>query len=145
MKNTTKKYDMVIIGNHTNDTIISPSGIRYMDGGGFNYGAHAAVLMGLDVAAVTRLAKEDFRVVHALESIGIDVFATATPNSTIMRLHYPTDNVDKRILTATRTAEPLTTDQVKELNAKAFLINASTRDEIPFAVIKELMKKTQPL
>ena len=54
-----KKYDMVIFGNYTKDTIITPSGTRYVDGGGFNYGAHAARMLGLDVAAVTRLAKED--------------------------------------------------------------------------------------
>ena len=32
-------YDIVIIGNYTKDTIVSPSGTRVVDGGGFNYGA----------------------------------------------------------------------------------------------------------
>ncbi|MCK5033658.1 MAG: hypothetical protein KAS18_08490, partial [Calditrichia bacterium] len=61
-----KKYDIVILGNYTKDTIISASGTRYVDGGGFNYGAHAAVVSGLKVAAITRLAEDDFHVVEAL-------------------------------------------------------------------------------
>ena len=39
-----KNYDTVIFGNYTKDTIISATGTRYIDGGGFNYGAHALVV-----------------------------------------------------------------------------------------------------
>ena len=60
------QYDLVILGNYTKDTIVSPSGTRSVDGGGFNYGAHVAAMMGLKTAAVTRLAREDVRVVEAL-------------------------------------------------------------------------------
>jgi hypothetical protein len=42
-----KTYDVVYIGNYTKDTIISPSGTRYVDGGGMNYAAHRAQ-RGLD-------------------------------------------------------------------------------------------------
>jgi hypothetical protein len=38
-------YDVVYIGNYTKDTIISPSGVRYVDGGAVNYAAHAAGLV----------------------------------------------------------------------------------------------------
>ena len=61
-------YDIVIIGNYTKDTIVSPTGTRYVDGGGFNYGAHVAAMMGLKTAAVTRLSRGDQRVVDALTS-----------------------------------------------------------------------------
>ena len=99
-----KNYDIVIFGNYTKDTIVSAAGTRYVDGGGFNYGAHAAVVSALKVAAVTRLAKDDFRVVERLKDIGVDVYPSITPSSTHMRLEYPTDNVDERILTCTVTA-----------------------------------------
>ena len=68
-----KKYDLVIAGNYTKDTIVSLAGIRYVDGGGFNYGAQAAAMMGMNVAAVTRLAKNDFHVVENLKAIGVEV------------------------------------------------------------------------
>jgi len=75
MKNTDKLYDIAFIGHYTKDTIVSSSGTRVVDGGAFNYGAHVAARMGLKVAAVTRLAEEDFHVVEKLKHLGVDVFA----------------------------------------------------------------------
>ncbi len=134
-------YDLVILGNYTKDTIVSSAGTKHVDGGGFNYGAHAAAMMGLRVAAVTRLAKEDFHVVEALERIGVDVFPFPTPSSTHMRLEYPTSDMDNRILTCPVTAGAFTCDQFDGLEAKAFLINASTRGEVPLEVVTALREK----
>jgi len=134
-------YDVAVIGNYTKDTIVSAAGTRMVDGGGFNYGAVAAAKTGLKVAAVTRLAQEDFHVVRALESDGIDVFPTATQSSTHMRLEYPTTNVDERVLSMARHAGAYTTEQFDGLDARAFLINASTRDEVPLEVIAHLRER----
>jgi sugar/nucleoside kinase (ribokinase family) len=136
-----KNYDIVIFGNYTKDTIVSAAGTRYVDGGGFNYGAHAVVVSGLKVAAVTRLAQEDHHVVDNLKKIGVDVYPVFTPSSTHMRLEYPTDNVDERILTCTVTAGSYTPDQFDGLSAKAFLINASVREEVSLEVIEYLREK----
>ncbi|MCH8012961.1 MAG: hypothetical protein IIA61_13620 [Candidatus Marinimicrobia bacterium] len=136
-----KKYDIVILGNYTKDTIVSAAGTRYVDGGGFNYGAYAAAKSGLKVAAVTRLASEDNHVVKALEDIGVDVYPTYTESSTLMRLEYPTDNVDERVLSAPITAGSYSPEQFFHLEAKAYLINASVRSEVPFDVVKYLSKR----
>lgn len=136
-----KIYDIVIFGNYTRDTIISKAGIRYVDGGGFNYGAHAAANSGKIVAAVTRLASEDTRVITTLEEIGVDVYPTFTSSSTHMKLEYLTDNVDERILTCSATAGAFTIGQFNGLEAKAFLINSSVREEVPLDLVKHLRKK----
>lgn len=140
-----KLYDILIFGNYTKDTIVSKTGTRYVDGGGFNYGAHAAANSGKSVAAVTRLAEEDKHVVEILESIGVDVRPTFTPSSTHMRLEYPTDNPDERILTCTETAGTYTIDQFDGLEAKAILINGSVREEAPLELVKELKKRNSIL
>ena len=62
MRNKLDIYDIVLIGNYTKDTIVSASGTRFADGGGIYYGACTAVVMGLKVAVVTRIAKAD---IHA--------------------------------------------------------------------------------
>jgi sugar/nucleoside kinase (ribokinase family) len=98
-------------------------------------------MMGLKTAAVTRLAREDIRVVEALVRIGVDVYPTYTPDSTIMRLFYPTSNVDQRVLTVTKTAGSYTPEQFKELQARAFIINASIRGEVGLDVIRNLDQK----
>jgi sugar/nucleoside kinase (ribokinase family) len=134
-------FDVVTLGNYTKDTIITAAGTMHADGGGVVYSAHAALSLGRRVAAITRLAREDFHVVRSLEEAGITVFATETPSSTLMRLEYPTDNPDERILTVADTAGSFTLEQVREIDAKAFVISPSFRGEVPIEVIQALRTK----
>jgi len=134
-------FDVVTVGNYTKDTIITASGTLHADGGGVTYSAHAAHTLGRKVAAVMRLAKEDFHVVRSLEEAGITVFATETPSSTLMRLEYPTENPDERILTVAGTAGSFTPDQVRDVDARAFVISPSIRGEMPIETIRELRSK----
>jgi len=101
MESTAKFYDIAFIGHYTKDTIVSAKGTRIVDGGAFNYGSNVAARMGLKVAAITRLAKEDFHVVEKLKHLGVDVFAYISPRSTCQRLEYPTSNLDERIIYVT--------------------------------------------
>jgi sugar/nucleoside kinase (ribokinase family) len=135
------RYDVATIGNYTKDTIVTSAGTRHVDGGGFNYAAFAALALGCRVAAVTRLAAEDGRVVEALERAGATVFAEKTVSSTLMRLEYPTANVDQRVLTVAATAGSFTADQVRAIEARAFVISPSIRGEVPLEVFQELREK----
>jgi len=134
-------FDVVTLGNYTKDTIVTATGTLYADGGGVVYAAHAALSLGRKVAAITRLAGGDFYVVRSLEEAGITVFATETPSSTLMRLEYPTENPDERILTVADTAGSFTPEQVQAIDAKAFVISPSIRGEVPIEVIQALRAK----
>lgn len=131
-------FDIAFLGNYTKDTIVSAAGTRVVDGGAFNYGAHVAAAMGLRVAAITRLAQEDWRVVKELEALGVEVFAKATPHSTCLRLEYPSANVDERIIYVTSTAGAFTTQQVSHVQAGVFVIGASLRGEISLEILAAL-------
>jgi sugar/nucleoside kinase (ribokinase family) len=139
--NTTDLYDVVYVGNYTKDTIISPAGIRYVDGGGSGYAAYAAACLGLKVAVVTRLAREDIHVVAKFNLAGIDCFPTYTPTSTLMCLEYPTTNPDIRNLTVIATAGAITVSEVENLEMKAALIGSSLRGEVGLDVIRKLNEK----
>ena len=141
MANTLQSYDIVMIGNYTKDTIITPAGTRYVDGGGMNYAANAAVRLGLKTAVVTRLAAEDERVVQALQASGVDCFVTHTPSSTIMKLEYPTLDPDIRTLTVAGTAGSITPSAFEPLTTKVAVINSSYRGEVGADVIEHLRGK----
>lgn len=141
MSDGSHSFDVVTIGNYTKDTIITAEGTLHADGGGVTYSAHAAHTLGRKVAAITRLAKEDFHVVRSLEEFGVTVFPTATPSSTLMQLEYPTDNPDERILTVAGTAGSFTPDQVQPIDAKGFIISPSIRGEMPIETIREMRAK----
>jgi sugar/nucleoside kinase (ribokinase family) len=141
MTEVNQSFDVATVGNYTKDTIVNASGTLHADGGGVTYSAHAAHTLGRKVAAITRLAKEDFHVVRSLEEASITVFATTTPSSTLMRLEYPTENPDERILSVADTAGSFTPDQVRAVDAKAFVISPSIRGEMPIETIQELRSK----
>ncbi len=134
-------YDITLIGNYTKDTIVTPIETKYVDGGGFNYGAHAAIALGAKTAAITRLKSNDKHVVDNLTSIGVDVFPTFTDNSTHMKLIYPSDNFDDRSLIMPKSAGSFTSEQFMNIHSKVFLINASVRDEFKLETLYDLKKK----
>lgn len=131
-------FDIAFIGHYTQDTIVYPHLTRTVDGGAFYYGANVAVRMGLCAAVVTRLAREDWHVVTELERLGVTVFARATPASTLLRLVYPTANLDERTIELTSSAGPFTLAEVAGLQARAFVIGASVRGEVPPEVVEAL-------
>jgi sugar/nucleoside kinase (ribokinase family) len=136
-----ENYDIVFIGNYTKDTIVSPQGTLYVDGGAVNYAAHAAVRLGFKVAVVTRLSKEDDRMIHKLTESGVDCFPEYTPSSTDMRLEYPTLNPDVRNLFVTGTAGTITVEQVSGLKSQAAVIGTSLRGEVGLDAIECLRGK----
>lgn len=139
--NSNHQYDVVCIGNYTKDTIVTPAGVNYVDGGAVNYAAHAAVRLGVKVAVVTRLAQEDVRVVDKFTESGIDCLPTYTPESTCMRLEYPTTNPDIRTLSVTGLAGAITPGEVENVKTKAAVIGSSLRGEVGLDVIQALSQK----
>ncbi len=131
-------FDIVFIGHYTKDTIVYPHSTRTVDGGAFLYGANVAARMGLRIAVVTRLARQDWHVVGELERLGVTVYARETAASTHLRLTYPTANLDDRTIELTSSAGPFTSDEVADVQARAFAIGASVRGEVPAEVVDAL-------
>jgi len=136
-----KNYDVLYIGNYTKDTIITYAGTKYVDGGAVNYAAHAAVRLGMKVAVVTRLSKEDEHVVAKFTQSGIDCYATYTSQSTLLKLEYPTADPDIRTLSITSIAGSIAASEVENIDARAAVIGSSLRGEVGMEVICTLKAK----
>ncbi len=138
---STQVFDVAYVGHYTKDTIVYPNLTRTVDGGAFYYGTNVIARMGLRAAVITRLAREDWRVVNELEGLGAKVFAQATSTSTCLRLIYPTANLDERTIELTSSAGPFTVADVADVNARAFIVGASVRGEVPVEVVETLAAK----
>ena len=125
-----KSYDVIYAGNYTKDTLITPDGVRYVDGGGMNYAAHVGRQLGLRTAIVTRLAKEDQHVVENIRADGIDCYPVYSPTSTLMTLEYKTRNVDQRSLYVKSTAGTIQPEHLDGLEARAIVVSPSLRGEV---------------
>ncbi|MFQ5812977.1 MAG: PfkB family carbohydrate kinase [Anaerolineae bacterium] len=136
-----REFDIAFLGHYTKDTIVLPHETKAVRGGAFYYGAHVVVKMGLKAAVITRLAEEDFEVVDDLTRMGVEVFATPTPQSTNLRLVYPTQDLDHRTVYNVGSAGPFTPAEVAPVQARTFHIGASVRGEVPLDVIEALAQK----
>lgn len=136
-----KSYDVLFCGNYTKDTIITPEGTSYVDGGGMNYAAFVSKRLGANPAVITRLNKEDERVVKAFNADGIDCYAEFTPSSTLMTLEYKTHDVDKRNLYVKGIAGTITPGQLEGLDARIIVTNSSLRGEIEPEFFAEMRKR----
>ncbi|RPI80285.1 MAG: hypothetical protein EHM41_23015, partial [Chloroflexi bacterium] len=134
-------FDVVYVGNYTKDTIVHPSGVTYVDGGAVNYAAHAAVRLGRKIAVVTRLAKEDDRMIQKLSQAGVICFPEYTAHSTCVKLEYPTSDPDVRSLYVTSTAGAVEAAQVEKIQARAAVIGTSLHGEVGMDVIRALRAK----
>ena len=141
MNEILKRYDAIFVGNYTKDTIITPDGTRYVDGGGMNYAAHAAARLGRKSAIVTRLSREDEYVVEAIRADGIDCFPVYAPFSTLMTLEYKTHDVDKRNLYVKATAGTILPTDLDGLETKAVVVSPSLRGEVEPEFFTELRKR----
>ncbi len=130
-------FDIAFIGHYTRDTIVYPHATRTVDGGGYFFGANVAAQMGLQVAVVTRLAAEDWGAVTKLEQLGVTMLARPTPVSTVLRLIYPTANLDQRTIELSSWAGPFEVADVADVSARAYAIAASSvRGEISPEVVE---------
>jgi sugar/nucleoside kinase (ribokinase family) len=136
-----QEFDIAFLGHYTKDTIVSPHETKTVHGGAFNYGARVAVKMGLRAAVIIRLAEEDFDVVEDLSRMGVEVLATPTPQSTGLKLVYPTPDLDQRKVYNVGFAGPFTPAEVAPVQARTFHIGASIRGEVPLEVIEALAQK----
>ena len=141
MTNSSKHYDVIFAGNYTKDTIITPDGTCFIDGGGMNYAAHAGARLGIKAAVVTRLARADEHVVKAIRSNGIDCYPFYSPASTLMTLEYRTHDVDKRNLYVKATGGTIHAEHLDGLEAKAITVSPSIRGEVEPEFFEELRKR----
>ncbi|PKO04268.1 MAG: hypothetical protein CVU41_17725 [Chloroflexi bacterium HGW-Chloroflexi-3] len=140
MSKLKKTYDVIYAGNYTKDTIITPDGIRVVDGGGMNYAANVGARLGIKAAIITRLAKEDQQVVDAIQFAGIDCYPYYSDFSTVMTLEYKTRNVDERNLYIKSTAGTIQPSYLEDFQAKAVAVSPSLRGEVApnfFSILKQ--------
>ena len=137
------EYEVACVGNFTKDTIVRGGRESVVDGGGFNYGCHAARALGRRTAAVTRLAVEDKTALEELKQAGVDVFPSYCESSTCLRLEYTNEELDERTISVTSRAEPISTKELDRVHSRAFVVAPSFRGEIGLEVIALLAERAE--
>jgi sugar/nucleoside kinase (ribokinase family) len=138
---TQTKFDIAFLGHYTKDTIVVANKEKTVDGGAVIYGANVAARMGLRTAVITRMATQDFRVLEELHRLGVQTFARETSESTMLKLVYPSGNLDERVIYVTGFAEPFSMEELSNVQASTFHVAASVRGEVPTQVVQSLKER----
>lgn len=135
------KYDLCCIGHITLDKVITTKNTVYMPGGTSFYCSHAINQFNdIDYTLVASLAESELPVIEKLRSNGIHVDVVPSKNSLYFENSY-SENQDERTQRVLAKGDPFRLEQLKDINAKIYLLGALLADDFPLEIIEHLSKK----
>ena len=135
-----RNFDVVLLGHFAKDKDVIDGKERNVFGGAVYYGAFPLNMMGIKVAVVTRLAREDFPELSVFEKAGIPVFAKESPQTTGIRNVYFPEDPDKRQSYPLGFAGPFDRKDFPDIEAKIIHIGALIKGEVPLKMIERLSR-----
>ncbi|MDR7543763.1 MAG: PfkB family carbohydrate kinase [Armatimonadota bacterium] len=133
--------DVAFIGHFARDRLIYRGTTETASGGGVYYGALAVRRLGYSVAVITKLHPDDFDRLEELIREGIEVHATAAPQTTGIENVYPTPDMDRRICRPLGFAGPFSLEDLPPLAARVTIVTPLMAGEVPGEVVRALVAR----
>jgi sugar/nucleoside kinase (ribokinase family) len=140
MSTHVSRYDLVLVGHVTDDTLIDHGVFTRFTGGGVYFGAFAARRLGARVLVVTKLAKEDHPLLDGLKRQGIEVLVLPSPTTTSIENIIETD-VDHRKVRLVSQGAPFSASDLPETDGAVCNLTALFRGEIGGEMIEAAARK----
>jgi len=129
-------YDVVAIGHLDKGRIVRGSESRQAVGGAVYYGGAVLARLGLKVAVVTRLAREDAWMLEELRSFGIEVFPVWTPETTGIENYHPDPDSDFRRCRPLGFAGTFREEDLPDVEARLFYVGTIFADEVDLPFLR---------
>lgn len=137
------RYDFCCVGHITLDKVVTPKNTVHMPGGTSFYCSNAIRHFNdIDYILVTLLAQTEMPVVTDLQNKGINTEAYISKHSVYFENIYG-ENQDNRTQHVLAKADPFTIEQLKDINAKVYLLGALLADDFSPDFVKYLSTKGQ--
>lgn len=134
--------DIVVIGHFAQDKIVVRGEERVSSGGSVYYGGIALRRMGLRVAVITRLRRDDFGLLDELKEEGILVFAQPAEQTSGIENTYFTEDMDRRRCKPLGFAGPFRSEDLPDIQAKTFLVGPIMAGEVDIPLIRTLSSRS---
>jgi sugar/nucleoside kinase (ribokinase family) len=128
----------MMIGHFAKDRLIVDGTGAMASGGAVYYGSVALRRVGVRVAVVTRLHPDDFLRLNELRREGVQVFATAAPETSGIENIYNSVDMERRICKPLGFAGPFRREEIPNLSAQVYLITPIIAGEIDLPLLKLL-------
>ncbi len=133
--------DIMMIGHFAKDKLVVNGTSKIASGGAVYYGSIALRRIGVRVAVVTRLHPDDFPRLDELKQEGVQVFATAAPETSGIENIYTTADMERRICKLSGFAGPFQPDQIPNLSARIYLVAPIIAGEFDLPLLKLLAQR----
>lgn len=136
-----KIYDLCCVGHITLDKVVTPKNTVFMPGGTSFYVSNAIRhLDGINYALVTAVGATEMHVVEDLREKDVEVNAFESNQSVCFENIYG-ENQNNRTQRVTAKADPFTTEQLKDIQARIFHLGALLADDFSLDVLRSLSEK----
>lgn len=132
------KADIVVVGDFARDRLVFRGQVELSSGGAVYYGATALQRMGIRVAVITRLAKQDFHLLSELRREGITVYAQPAPQTSGLENIYTTENMDRRTCRLIGSAGFFDMNDIPRISAQVFLIGPIMSGIVDIPLVRKL-------
>jgi sugar/nucleoside kinase (ribokinase family) len=133
--------DVAFVGHFARDRLVYRGTTEIASGGGVYYGSMAVRRLGYSVAVITRLHPDDFGWLDDLARAGIEVHATAAPQTTGIENLYPTDEMDRRICRPLGFAGPFSFEDIPRIDARVTIVTPLMAGEVDAAIVRALVSR----
>ena len=133
--------DIMMIGHFAKDRLVVDGRSEYASGGAVYYGSVALRCLGVDLAVVTRLHPDDFPLLDELEQEGVQVFATAAPETSGIENIYNSADMERRICKLMNFAGPFQPGEIPDLSARIYLVASIIAGEVDLPLLKSLARR----
>jgi len=130
--------DVLSIGHFAKDRVVVDGVGEVTSGGGVYYGSIALRQLGLRVAVVTRLHRDDFPRLEELKQAGVQVFATPAPQTSGIENFYHSSDMERRICKPMGFAGPIRQEDFPDLSARVYLIAPIIAGEVDLPLVRWL-------
>ncbi|MHA1461329.1 MAG: hypothetical protein ACTSO8_07600 [Promethearchaeota archaeon] len=133
--------DIVIIGHIAKDIIEIDGVSKPVLGGAVYYGGLAGSRMGLKLAIVTRLKKEDFPILDAFEKNDIKYFAYPANETSGLKNTYSSQDMERRSYELLGFAGQFNKEEIPDIKTKFFVVGSILAGEIDLELLEYLSDK----
>ncbi len=130
--------DIMIIGHFAKDRLVVDGAGKIACGAAAYYGSVALRHFGVRVALVTRLHPDDFPLLDELKQEGVQVFATAAPETTGIENFYDSADMERRTYKPLGFAGPIRREDIPELSAQVYMVSGIMSGEVEPPLIRWL-------
>jgi sugar/nucleoside kinase (ribokinase family) len=127
-----------MIGHLAKDRNIVDGQGEIATGGGVYFGSMVLRRLGVDVAVVTRLHPDDNGLLDEMEEAGVQVFATAAPETSGIANYYNSAEMERRICKPLGFAGAFAPEELPDVKARIYVVASIIAGEVELPLLKEL-------